>query len=255
MPPCEFNERQYEFCANFELQATMGAYLVGGMPAIPSQIDEAADGFDAAYAFAGGVTLFLQYKVSHYAPKAWGRGAETFKKWSQPYFRAPLHRDAYDVYTQHNALIALTSPSSEALYVAPCFHTKLDLKTHFGSGSGSGVLASSLLGPLSGLPFIADSDIHSITYPEDGSAFRVHSEPSSPVTSYESVGAVLDTLERRQWDEAYFEDVRSAMIAALEEHEVPAPEPPDGTEFTGPLDEIAAILDQRLGAVMALFPS
>jgi hypothetical protein len=28
MPPCEFNERQYEFCANSELQTTKGAYLI-----------------------------------------------------------------------------------------------------------------------------------------------------------------------------------------------------------------------------------
>ena len=166
MPPCEFSERQYEFCANFELQTKMGAYLIGGMPAIPSQIDEATDGYDAAYAFAGGVTLFLQYKVSHYAPKSWGRGAETFRMWSRPYFRAPLHEDAYGLYTQHNTLIGLTSPSSEALYVAPCFHTKSDLKAKFASGSGSVILAGSLLGPLSTLPLILDSDTHSITYPE-----------------------------------------------------------------------------------------
>jgi hypothetical protein len=155
--------------------------------------------------------------------------------------------------TQHADRVDVAS--SEALYVAPCFYTKADLKTNFASGSGSVVLANSLLGPLSGLPLILNSDTHSITYPEDGSAFRVHSGPSEPITCFDSIEAVLETLERRPWGEAYFEEVRSSMIATLEEQHVPGPEAPDGAEFAGPLDEIAAILDQRLGALMVLVPS
>ncbi len=119
------------------------------------------------------------------------------------------------MYTQHNTLIGLTSPSSEALYVAPCFHTKSDLRAKFASGSGSVILADSLLGPLSTLPLILDSDIRSITYPHDGFAFRVHSEPSSPVTSVASIDAVLATLERREWGKPYFEEVRNIMPEAL----------------------------------------
>jgi hypothetical protein len=253
MPPCDFSERQYEFCANFELQATYGAFLIGGMPAIPSQIDEATDGYDAAYALTGGVTLYLQYKVSHFSPTAWGTGASTYALWNQPYFRTPLHADSDGYCTQHNTLIGLASPSAEPLYVAPCFHTKPALKANFAAGSGS-VLDYSLLGPLSSLPPITDTDTHSITYPQDASAFRVHSEPSEPVDAYPSIESIRASLEPREWDAPYFEELRNELLTTLETYEVPPPEPVDQAEFHGPLDEIAAILDQRLGAVMVLFP-
>lgn len=50
MPAAEFNERQYEFCANYKLHTAFGAYLVGGIPTIPSQVDEALKGYEAARA-------------------------------------------------------------------------------------------------------------------------------------------------------------------------------------------------------------
>src|SRR5690349_15464542 len=107
MPAAEFNERQYEFCANFQLQLALGAYIVGGMPAIPSQVDEGLKGYDAAYSLAGGRSLFIQYKVAHYSAVPHGTGARTYRLWSAPYFRASLHRDRFGRCSQHNALIAL----------------------------------------------------------------------------------------------------------------------------------------------------
>src|SRR5688572_28986626 len=136
------------------------------MPTIPSQVDEALGGYDAAYSLAGGRALFIQYKVAHFSPKAHGRGASTYKLWSSPYFRASLHRDGDGRCTQHNTLIDLTSPSSEALYVSPCFVTNFDLRSRFHRGSGTGVIDGSLLAPLSGLPPIHDANHHSFTYPE-----------------------------------------------------------------------------------------
>jgi len=255
MPACEFNERQYEFCINYQLQIVWGAYLVGGMPTIPSQVEEAATGYDAAYRLRGGRTLFLQYKVAHYAPRAWGRGAATFRLWGKPYYRASLHQDGSGRHTQHNTLIGLVSSSAAALYVSPCFATNNELRTHFGGGRGMRVLEESVLAPLSGVPPIYDTDTHSITYPDDASAFRVHSDPEGPYATHRSIDEALASLEDVEWGEPHFEKLRDELHGALARHEIQPPEPPDGTAYEGPLSEVAAILDQTLGAVMALIPT
>jgi hypothetical protein len=141
----------------------------------------------------------------------------------------------------------------EALYVSPCFVTVADLRRNFARGLGTGVIDASLLAPLSSLSTIHDHYHHSFSYPEDGSAFRVHSTPSQPHRALDSPRAALDRLERDSWDRGYFSNLRDVMHQRLAMHDLP-PEPPEGTEFAGPLADIAATLDQRLGAVMALFP-
>lgn len=255
MPPPEFNERQFEFCANYELQQAVGAYLVGGVPAIPSQLQEAVRGYDAAYRFASGRVLFIQYKIAHFAGVAWGPGAATFRLWSAPYYRAHLHRDRHGLYTQHNTLVGLASSSTEALYISPCFYERGKLLGQFASGSGAGVLNASLLAPLSGVPLIHDVAAHSITYPEDGRAFRVHSEPSEPFDARPSLENVVERIEETRWNVDFWASLANRLRRLLVEHDVPPPEPPTAPGFDGPLAELGAVLDQRAGAVMALVPS
>ena len=254
VPACEFSERQYEFCANCQLQAAYGSYLVGGMPSIPSQVDEALGGYDAVYGFQGGRTVFMQYKVAHFS-QAHGRGARTFHRWGRPYFRAPLHQDRSGKCTQHNTLIGLTSPSSEAVYVSPCFFTNAELRTRFARGAGVSVLAGSILAPLSGLPTIPGAGHHSITYPKDASAFRIHSEASGPYRALDSIDSVLERLEPEGWNEQHFLGLRNRLVGLLRSHDISPPDPPEGGEFDGPVAEIAAILEQRVGAVMVLVPA
>jgi len=121
-------------------------------------------------------------------------------------------------------------------------------------GRGPRVIQRSVLAPLSFMPHINDTDTHSITYPDDGSAFRMHSEPSEPYHAHPSLDSALDELEEVQWGEPYFADLRDRLRFALAEQELKSPEPPEGTEYAGPLAELAAILDGTLGAVMALLP-
>jgi hypothetical protein len=146
VPKCEFSERDFEFCANFQLQMAYGAYLVGGRPAIPSQVMEAASGYDAAYRLGGGAAILIQYKVADFSPRPWGRGAATYALWGCPYFRAQFHQDSSGVYMQHNTLLSTQAPVI-ALYVAPCFSTSAELSARFAAGSGSGVIDDALLAP------------------------------------------------------------------------------------------------------------
>jgi hypothetical protein len=254
MPAPEFSERQYEFCANYQLQRAVGAYLVGGMPAIPSQLEEALRGYDAAYRFVGGRVLFVQYKAAHFAPKAWGRGAPTFQLWNAPYYRAQLHQDRLGRYTQHNTLIGLTSSSAEALYVSPCFYERAQLLARFAGGTGTRVLDDSILAPLSVLRRIHDAEPHSITYSQYGSAFRLHSEPTGPYDAAPTLARLLDRVEETRWGGSFFASVRDELRETLLAQNVASPDRP-AEGFDGPLAEIAALLDERVGAVMALVPS
>jgi hypothetical protein len=113
---------------------------------------------------------------------------------------------------------------------------------------GSGVANASLAALLARLPQIHDADHHSLGYPEDGSAFRMHSTPSQPYRAPESPQAALDRLEREDWDPSYFTNLRDLIHEQLLTQDVRPPEPPERSEFAGPLADIAATLDQRVGA-------
>lgn len=255
MPPTEFSERLYEFCTNYELQTALGAYLIGGVPAIPSQIEEAMAGYDAAYRLVGGRVLFFQFKVAHYAPRPWAQGAATFRLWGRPYFRASLHRDRWGNYSQHNTLVSMASAHALPLYASPCFHRQAELRKHFAMGAGTAVLDRSLLGPVAGTPLIYDTDTHSISYPDDGSAFRVHSEPNGPYEAYENLDALLARIEPSTWTTEFFVDVRDRLRSAVLEQDLPVDDVPGVQQDLGPVAEIAALLDQHVGAVMALVPT
>jgi hypothetical protein len=102
-----------------------------------------------------------------------------------------------------------------------------------------------------GVPPILDAAAHSITYPVDGSAFRLHSEPAGPfeaARSFEEWWA----RTRTAWDASFFQGLRDQLIEALsgEGREKRRPELP-GVE--GPVAHIATLLE-RIGAVLALFP-
>jgi hypothetical protein len=251
VPPCEFNERDYEFCANFQLQVALGAYLVGGRPAIPSQVTEAVKGYDAAYKFAGGVAVLIQYKISHFSQRPWGRGAATYAMWGRPYFRAQLHQDAAGGYVQHNTLVATSLPAI-ALYVAPCFVTNKQLGERFNHGTGSGVLEDSILAPLNDLRRIDDTAAHSFTYPQDGSAFRLHSDASEPYAAARSFRALLSATESQAWGERFFVSLGNELLTATSDADFPGLQ--SWELDRGPVAEVAAILDRHFNAVLALFP-
>lgn len=254
MPPAQFNERQFEFCVNYQLQATYGAYLVGGVPVIPTQVQEALKGYDAAFSFTSGRSLVLQYKTAYHAEQAAGLGAAVFRLWRGPYLRAELLWNERHGYRQHNALVDAVGPLADACYCAPCFHASDDLATHFDGGAGQGVLENSIAASVAGLPKIFDGDPHSITYPEDARAFRLHSEPSEELAA-RSVAAAVEVAERRDWRSGYFEALlRRAEVAVLEQ-DIPLPEPPEGRDAPdGVMTRLARLLDGPLRSVLVLLP-
>lgn len=251
MAPCEFSERQFEFCANYELQTRLGAYLIGGVPAIPTQVAEAAGGYDAAYTFGSGRALFIQYKRSQLTRIRHGHGAATWDLWGEPYFRAYLHQDGLGRHRQHNALVSLVSSCVDVLYVAPGFRSLHDLQAAFAAGTGS-VLAQSLLAPVAPLPRLRDRRAHSLTYPAAGDRFRLHSEVTGPYDAPTDLGALLDAVERRRWDEDFFGTLLSLLEELPEDqrwrHEPPVADDPR------PLARLGFLMERRPGAVLALFP-
>jgi hypothetical protein len=251
MPAAEFNEREFEFCVNHELVQILGAYLVGGLPSIPSQVEEALGGYDAAYEFHSGKTLFLQYKVAHYADRPWGAGASTFHLWNGPYFRARLHRHPQSGYDQHNRLVALANAGDFACYCAPRFYKREDLGALFRARRSLGVTTNVLLAPLAGAPVITDRNAHSMSYPDRRLAFRLHSDPSEEFEGT-SLGDLVEQLPREQWGTNYFTKLLDRLQTLVDTTDKSG-DTPANTDL-GPVEEIARVLDDHFGAVMALFP-
>ena len=254
MPPPQFSERQFEFCVSYQLQSMLGAYIVGGMPVLPSQVKEALTGYDAAFRFRSGRSLILQYKVAYHAEQARGAGAAVFRLWGGPYLRAELLWHHKEGYRQHNALVELSRRESDVCYCGPCFHTSRDLARLFDEGKGQQVLDRSIAAPVGGLPKLFHTVTHSITYPEDSRAFRLHSQPSEPHEAA-SLRAHLLEAEPREWGRHHFEQLLGRAEEALALHEVELPEPEDtGGEPPGTMTRLARAL-QGLGSVLVLVPS
>jgi hypothetical protein len=251
MPAAEFNEREFEFCVNYELVQTLSSYLVGGLPSIPSQVEEALLGYDAAYKFHSGKTLFLQYKVAYYTDRPWGAGASTYHLWNGPYFRVRLYRHRQNGYEQHKRLVALANAGNPAYYCTPRFYKRTDLGALFRARGSLGVTTKVLLAPLAGAPVFTDRSAHSMSYPATRLAGRFHSDPSEEFDGT-NLTDLVEQLPLEQWGTDYFTKLLDRLRALVDMTDKPVDTAVKAD--AGPVEEIARVLDEHFGAVMALFP-
>ena len=256
MPYSEFTEALFEQCVSHELNTRFHAFIVGGIPTKPSQLEEKLAGYDSAYKLVSGREVFLQFKVARYVAAPIGAGAATFYLWGTPYLRAPLHYHDDEGYAQHNALVGLSEPPNLACYCAPCFYERDHLSSLYSQGlrGATGVLGETLFAPLIGVPRISPSDrrSHSITYPEDGSAFRLHTEPSEPFAAL-SAAQVFGEADSVEWTPGHFAQLEERVLMTLEESgmRVRSRQPP---QDDAPLERIAQVLEEYLSAVLVLIP-
>jgi hypothetical protein len=244
VPDCEFREREFEVAVNIELIAAWKSIIIGGLPVLPSQFEEKALGYDAAYNLKGGRQIFLQYKTASLAQFRTGTNVDLFNAWGEPYLRADLLLDRKSREPrQHNALVKLAAIGHEVFYCAPLFHDRSALSTHVNAGA---VWPNSLQAPLRGAPTLGQGR-HSVSYPRGGTSWRLHSEIGEP---REAAFDVLTGGEPRAFDRQAFARLAKQVLGLLEiAEEVPRP-----VVELGPLAELDWLLSRHLGAVLVLLP-
>jgi hypothetical protein len=247
MPDSEFNEREFETAVNYELIAVWQPYLVGGLPAQPSQFVEKARGFDAAYKFKRGRRIFLQYKVAFSARTRTGTNVDLFNVWGGPYLRAELLLDKKSREPhQHNRLVALAAGGEDVFYCAPLFHQLSALGAH---AEAKTVWANSLQAPLRGAPTLSRGP-HSLSYPPSGTSWRLHSEIGEERSAAVDVFSrgVLHPFSREGFAELVTW-VRGLLDVIDDDLEVPKV-----AVKLGPLAELDWLLSRYFGAVLVLLP-
>jgi hypothetical protein len=249
MPDCQFNEREFEAAVNHELIARLQPILVGALPTIPSQFEERSLGYDAAYNFTSGKTLFLQYKVAYWALHRGGSNRDVYDAWAEPYFRAEVLMDKKtNMPHQHNLLVDLAAKGERVLYCAPLFHELTALAFHAGTKS---LWVNSLRAPLRGLPKLGKGR-HSFSYPRGGDRWRVHSEVGDEI----DISAGEDPRgygSQRPFTREEFGGLLKLVRGVLEEAGGKADVPRFMKEL-GPLAELDWLLSRQAGAVLVLIP-
>src|SRR3989442_1501432 len=103
------HERIYEFCFNTEFSQKFSA-LLATYPDIPSQRMEHDLGYDVKFKIKEegySTSIFLQYKVAHFAEHRKGKNAKFYDAHSGPYYRFPINNQ------QHNTLHSLAQATED----------------------------------------------------------------------------------------------------------------------------------------------
>lgn len=123
-----------------------------------------------------GTPLFLQLKLVHQMVR--GNASEAKKGHFQPPFYR-MHLRARLVSDQHQSLLSLEQAGNDVFYVAPAFHTIMELNTTYAERrvwSHSFRISPTLIGPL-----LYDK-VHHVTFQHPTGPGRVYSdEPSKEV--------------------------------------------------------------------------
>ena len=129
----EFSEFTYGFSLINELANALSCTAV---PIFPSLIEEGREegGYDASLVFKKGKILNLQFKLSD-----WMKARNT-REYKIPGHSLPLPYYRFEITSkriskQHSLLLELEKTHPLTFYVAPAFHLKDEINTHWNSGS------------------------------------------------------------------------------------------------------------------------
>ncbi|MCC4211024.1 hypothetical protein [Vibrio parahaemolyticus] len=142
------------------------------VPTFPTLVEEGRDGggYDVEIEM-GGFPFFLQFKRSDYLSRA---NAKYHNVFNSPYYRFNLHALRHS--RQHNLLLHLERCGNPVFYVAPKFHTNLEMQNHYFARS---VCKSSIWIAPTEIGSLPDDDEHSICFNQSESQVYFCSEPKS----------------------------------------------------------------------------
>jgi hypothetical protein len=161
----DFGERQYEFAVNLELTNNLGAFVVGGVPRVPTTNEEASLGYDTLFNLGTGYLYHLQYKVSSYGARRAPNNGTYLAYHRGPYYRFALPADATSICRQHVKLEELRRHEPGVYYCAPEFHREDDFWSHAAAQS---VFEHSALIDLEDVPLPSPKAPHAISYDHAG---------------------------------------------------------------------------------------
>lgn len=231
----DFSERQYEFAVNFELTSALSAYLIGGLPRIPTTNEEARKGFDALFDLGTGYVYHLQYKVGTYASRLTPKNPSQWAYHSGHYYRFQLHGDSHGVCSQHTKLEKLRAVEPGVYYVAPSFYRERDFWSY---AAASTVFDNSALIDVADVPLPSPTGPHAITY-DDSGGVAVWSEEGRRTR-----GSRNPDIRRREppreLSPALFRDLLLHLVDALASEASIAPRVPRAEAESGLRESIIA---------------
>lgn len=183
MDRCQFSEFSFGYCITEDLIIGQGTPLTAA-PVFPSLIQEGQPGYGYDVTLQRpGAPLFLQFKLVEQMVRGNAHEAKE-GHFVTPFYR--MHLRSRAISDQHDSLIALEAAGNEVFYVAPAFHTTVDLNAAYGDHqvwNRSFRIRPSQVGPL------PDDKRHHVTFREATGAWGFYSEDPS------KKGRALNTTE------------------------------------------------------------
>ncbi len=163
----QFSEFTYGYTVVEELTRN---YRFTAVPTFPTLVEEGriGGGYDVQVEMQG-LPFFLQFKRSDYLSRS---NAKYYYIFGSPYYRFCLHALRYS--QQHNLLIHLERCGNPVFYVAPKFHTNLEMHNNY---FGRSVARNSIWLAPTEIGNLPDDDEHSICFNHSESQVYLCSEP------------------------------------------------------------------------------
>ena len=217
-------------------------------PELPSLRKEAAVGWDAKLTVQGN-PKFFQFKLAEYLCRS---KASQWSYHNRPYFRFRITpKEKSD---QHNQLLRLANSGNDVFYTAPMFHKAQEFDQNF---QASRVTTSSIWVPVQCLdPINEKDDPHCITF----SRTRIngnwnawwHSEPKRLECKLSAEDHYDTTNEMITIDENYYRELRSKLLAALNESGTFFQSQETGDDIASVLDDVHRLLTTEYGLRMVI---
>ena len=191
MDKCQFSEFSYGYCLTEDLIVGQGTPLTAA-PVFPSLLEEGQPGVGYDVRFdRPGIPLFLQFKLVHQMVR--GNANEAKRGHFQPPFYR-MHLRPRQVSDQHQSLLSLEQAGNDVFYVAPCFHTAVDLNANYAQRlvwNRSFRINPTNIGPL------PDDQSHHVTFQQPSGTWRFYSDEPSMEGRAPETGEIAGSLQRR----------------------------------------------------------
>ena len=163
----QFSEFTYGYAVVEELSSS---YHFSAVPTFPSLVEEGRDGggYDVHISIHG-LPFFLQFKRSEFLSRS---NAKYHHVFGSSYYRFHLHALRHS--QQHNLLIHLERCGNPVFYVAPKFHTNLEMHNSY---FGRSVVRNSIWVAPTEIGNLPDDDEHSVCFNQSESRVYFCSEP------------------------------------------------------------------------------
>ncbi|WP_313384884.1 hypothetical protein [Pantoea sp.] len=145
-------------------------YNFTSVPIFPSLVEEGrvGGGYDAGLKIQG-IPFFFQFKKSNFLSRS---HSKYYKSFNTPYYQFYLHAKKYS--KQHELLLHLENSGNPVFYIAPKFHTNVELHdNYFNSTIGE---SSICISPKQ-IGILPDNEEHSICFNKDSSLIYFCSNP------------------------------------------------------------------------------